>query len=90
MVKITATVNVAWAIGATVAICLKCTPVSLAWDPLVPGHCYDFRLFTLLVEVPNFLLDFVVMVLPIGVLRHLQVKMRYKISLALIFVMGSL
>jgi len=56
---------------------------------LVPGHCFDFPAFQLGIEIPNSLIDFVMMAVPIGVLRGLQMRIGYKISLALIFFLGG-
>ena len=40
--------------------------------------------------MPDSFLDFIVMILPIGVLRKLQMSLRHKINLAIVFVLGGL
>jgi hypothetical protein len=79
-----------WGVTFTTAFTLKCAPISASWDPLRQDHCLNFETLFLVSEVPNCLLDFVIVFLPVGALKSLQLHLRHKISLAFIFLLGGL
>lgn len=99
-IKITGLLCLAWWIAATVAVALPCIPVQKAWEPQTwsyipglpetPGRCYAYREFYLSIEVPNCVLDFWVVALPIFQIQKLQLSLRYKISISFIFVLAGL
>ena len=89
-VRILAIVNGLWYVGCTVALLLRCDPPRKAWNPLVTGHCINADAFVIAAEIPEILLDFSMMILPISVLRRLQLSTRRKINIAIIFAVGGL
>lgn len=88
-VKIVGFLNALWFVAATVGLCLKCVPIEKSWNPLLPGRCINFRVFLVAIESPNSFLDFVMVALPLGVLRELQLPLKHKITLGFIFALGS-
>ncbi|MCJ1422411.1 hypothetical protein MMC29_000291 [Sticta canariensis] len=98
-IKITGILSVAWWIAATVAFALVCIPVSKTWQPQTwtsipnlpesPGHCYTYKEFFVGVEIPNMVLDFWVVAMPVFKIHQLQLSLRYKISISLIFVLAG-
>ena len=82
--------NVLWFIAATLGLVFQCTPIQKAWDPILPGKCINFAAFMVAIEVPNSLLDFVIMALPINMLRAMRMSLREKLVLAFIFFLGGL
>jgi len=89
-VKIVGGLCFLWYVAATVASILKCVPVKKAWNPRMPGNCYDFQAFYIGIEIPNCILDFFIVFLPIGVLKGIQLPRRHKISISMIFILGGL
>ena len=89
-VRIVGVLNGLWYIGCTVALCLRCVPVKKSWDPLIEGQCFDATAFVVGTQIPDCLLDFAVMILPISVLRKLQMSLRRKIQLTMVFALGGL
>lgn len=89
-IKVVGVINLMWCITAVVALSLKCVPVHKIWNPLIPGYCYNFNLFTALIEIPNSLVDFVIMIIPISALKGIQMSLRVKIYLCLVFFLGGL
>lgn len=89
-VRLVGVVNAFWYVGCTVALCLRCVPPRKIWDPLIKGQCINAVAFVLAAEIPDSLLDFTLIILPIGALRALQMSLRHKIDLALVFVLGGL
>jgi hypothetical protein len=89
-IKIITILNTSWFIAATVSLVFQCRPVAKAWDPLLPGKCFPFPPYMVAIEVPNSLLDFVIMALPINMLRSLRINLKEKVVLVFIFVMGGM
>lgn len=99
-IKITAFLCLTWWIAATVAAALPCIPVQKAWElqtwqpnpllPQTPGHCFDYKKFYVGVEIPNCILDFWVVGMPVFEIQKLQLSLRYKISISLIFILAGL
>ena len=88
--KILGTLNALWYLGFTLAICLRCDPPRKLWNPLIKGQCVNNFDLIIAFTVPDTLLDFSMMILPISVLKRLQMSMRHKINLAIIFAVGGL
>ena len=88
--RILGTVNAIWYVGFTAAACLRCIPPRKLWNPLIKGQCVNDSALMIATAVLDSLLDFCVMILPISVLKRLQMSMRRKINLAMIFAIGGL
>lgn len=88
-VKIVMVLNVMWCIATTFAVIFQCLPPDGAWIVTRKARCFDYAKLTIAIEVPNAFFDFVIMALPINVLRTLRMRLRYKISLAAIFFLGA-
>lgn len=71
-------------------ICLQCFPLRSVWDPFVAGHCMDFNVFVLVMGLIDLLLDISILCLPMSIISRLNLSLRRKISLALIFLLGGL
>jgi len=89
-IKIVGVLNFLWMIAAILGLVIQCRPIHKAWDPLIPGRCFNFATFMVAIEVPNSLLDFVMMALPISMLRTLRIGMKEKLILVLIFAIGGM
>lgn len=99
-IKVTGLLCLAWWIAATVAAALPCVPFQKAWEPqtwqhipklpITPGHCLHYKKFYLGIEIPNCILDFWAVGMPIFEIQKLQLSLRYKISISLIFVLAGL
>lgn len=82
--------NISYTIALVFALIFVCNPRRKAWDPLVPGKCLDVNLVLLVGGVITFVLDFVALVLPMPKLWMLQMGLRRKLGLSLIFAFGLL
>lgn len=88
--RILGTLNALVYIAFQVVACFDCVPPRKVWNPLIKGQCVNSFAVVIAAAVLDSLLDFSVMILPIGVLKRLQMSMRRKINLAMIFVNGGL
>lgn len=78
---------VAWCIAAFFVSIFQCLPVSDYFENNTNPYCVKFLLAT---AIPNTVLDIVLLVLPLCVVRTLQLSTRKKIGLIVIFSLGFL
>lgn len=81
---------VAWCIALNFVSLLACIPIQKGWDSSVPGRCVDRQTAFVGTAIPNILTDFILLILPMPMLWHLQISLRRKISLVGIFTAGYL
>lgn len=76
----------------SIVFVVQCVPLKEAWDPLrtTGTKCVLFGLFVLMLELTNVLLDITILILPISVIRDLQLPARDRWILSLIFLLGGL
>lgn len=69
----------------------QCRPSSALWTTLGDtAYCMPSGPLWLGLEVPNFLLDVVLMALPVAMVRHLKLRSAQKWSVAGIFLIGGM
>jgi hypothetical protein len=83
---------VLWAIACFITAILRCIPIEATWNPQLQSTatCYNFILFFEIIEPINCAQDLIIVLMPIGVIRRLQLSVQQKFSLSLIFVLGGL
>ena len=81
---------VAWCIVMDLVILFGCKPIQKGWDPSIPGHCLNRQGDFIGAAIPNILTDFILLILPMPMLWHLQTSVYRKISLVGIFAAGYL
>lgn len=78
--------NIAWGIWAFLNLLVSCTPIAYIWDPTIPGaHCLDHVAVYISVGVIEIVVDACIFLLPIPMVWKLQLPLRSKIELSLIF-----
>ncbi|KAH8801383.1 hypothetical protein F5884DRAFT_513376 [Xylogone sp. PMI_703] len=76
-------------IAVTFAIAFQCVPVVSIWDVTVEGKCINSQAFVYTLAALAIFEDIVIIVMPIYELKDLNLDLRKKIALMLIFVLGS-
>lgn len=71
-------------------VVFRCLPIQSAWDPSVAGHCINPSKFTYTAAGFSIFEDLFILVLPIPCLQSLNITTVKKISLILMFSIGSL
>lgn len=80
-----------WYITATCMTIFQCSPVRAYWDMMdLPPFCHSAATYMLGTELTNLFLDILILFLPIGMIRKLQLPLVRKISVASIFLLGGL
>ena len=70
---------------------VQCNPQAAAWTPaLTAAHCADIQAHFVYTGLVNIATDLAMLVLPIPVIRRLQVPMNVKVGIAGTFLVGSL
>jgi hypothetical protein len=84
-------VSLAWPIILWLAATFRCKPIKGSWDLTTNPRC-AFNLETLFVSMEsiNAVLDMFLVVLPVSKIRILQLPLRDKIGLGIVFLMGGL
>jgi hypothetical protein len=67
-----------------------CWPVKMNVDPTVPGHCGNRNAMWIVIGALNVVTDIMVLVLPMPHLWGLQIPLKKKIALIIIFSIGGL
>ena len=78
-----------WCVSAEIVVPLACIPLAAAWDPAVPGQCIDFNTYFLSLTIVDLVNDVAIFCLPLWVVHTLQLRLRYKVGLSLIFTLGG-
>jgi hypothetical protein len=78
-------------LGSMLQIFLLCTPFEMSWNPTIPGgHCASYNVAFSTIGVFNLISDLIIMLLPIPLLRNLQMAIGTKLGLIAIFGIGLL
>lgn len=80
----------AWIVAVLVSLILQCNPPQEAWERAIPGACQDPYNWWLASGVSSFILDLVILLLPLPMLWRLQVKPSRKGLLIGVFLCGYL
>lgn len=65
-----------------------CSPVAKLWEPSLPGHCMDPRVYWLSAAAVNISMDFTVLLLPLPAIAQLRLPQRQKLCLVVMLVLG--
>ncbi|KAL6229407.1 hypothetical protein BDW75DRAFT_235227 [Aspergillus navahoensis] len=82
--------NVLWLLGTLFAVIFMCSPISRAWDRLMPGHCRSPSGMWLGSGISSVFIDVLILVLPIPILWGLQMKPFRKFLAVFVIVLGHL
>ncbi|KAB5584948.1 hypothetical protein GE09DRAFT_1048168 [Coniochaeta sp. 2T2.1] len=77
-----------WSLSQLLIVIFNCNPVNRFWDTSVPGNCIPNLPFWYINAAGNIVTDVTIFVLPLPVLRHLNLQRPQKILLIGIFSIG--
>lgn len=79
-----------YATGSIIATIFECTPVERVWDHTIQGTCINLTEFWYANAAANIIGDFGILLLPMPVVRSLQLPSRQKWGLTMVFGLGVL
>ncbi|KAL8734015.1 MAG: hypothetical protein Q9166_001776 [cf. Caloplaca sp. 2 TL-2023] len=91
IVKCFIVIVISWGIAVLLTTIFQCDPVKGAWDISIPrNHCFSLRTWLIATNVPNIVLDFSIICLPIPLVWKLKLSTERKIGLTGVFLLGIL
>lgn len=85
------TIVILYFIANLLAAIFECKPVAAYWDHTIPGaKCVDTVAFYRWNGVANLLIDFMILTLTVPMIWRLSLKLKQKITLTGLFLLGSL
>ncbi|KAL8656811.1 MAG: hypothetical protein Q9226_002549 [Calogaya cf. arnoldii] len=82
--------SICWGIMIILVCSFQCRPVQYSWDKSIEGTCINAPLSFIIASALNVFTDFVLLVLPLPAVWNLHTTTSQKISLTVIFLLGSL
>ena len=80
-----------WWVAIFFTSIFTCSPVQYQWDKTIPGgYCLQQEKFFLGNALPNIVTDALVVILPMPIIWRLQMAMRRKILLTMLFALSTL
>ncbi|PNS21754.1 hypothetical protein CAC42_1608 [Sphaceloma murrayae] len=76
-------------IALTVATILQCNPISRAYDKSIPGTCINLMAFWYSHSIWHAVGDFIIFLMPVPVIRTLQIPGSRKLGLISVFALGA-
>lgn len=78
-----------WGISLVLVTIFSCEPIHGFWDLTTPSKCVNSKWFFIGNSIPNIIADITLLLLPMRDIWKLQLHLRSKIAVSLIFVLGS-
>ena len=79
-----------YAFASIIATIFQCVPVERIWNKKVPGSCIDLTAFWYANAAANIIGDIAIFILPMPVIRSLNLPRREKFGLTMVFALGFL
>ncbi|CAG8974562.1 hypothetical protein HYALB_00004358 [Hymenoscyphus albidus] len=81
-------INVCFYTASVIASALSCRPYKRIWDKLVPGTCINTMILDVTSSAINVLSNIIILLLPQHIIWRLQMTLKRKIGVALVFGVG--
>jgi hypothetical protein len=82
--------NAACYLGNILMMAFGCSPIRKYWTPGIPGVCLNLEVMYLVGGIPNIVLDFLILLLPLPLLWKLKMPLNRKLLVVGVFVLGYL
>jgi hypothetical protein len=90
MSALIAAVVISWWIAICAVCIFQCNPIKKAWLPWIDGTCINLKASFIGNAIPNIATDVAILCMPVRQIWKLQVNMAQKLSMLVIFLLGSL
>ena len=90
MLYIVGALVLAWAIALILVSIFACNPIRGFWDVTIPSTCIDTRKFFLGNSIPNIIMDVTILGLPMPQVWNLQMSLKQKLLVSVLFLLGGL
>ncbi len=79
-----------WATSSSSPPYAQCQPVAFQWDKTINGICINQLAYFRWISVPNVMHDVFMLVLPAPMIWKIQIGIRQKLALSIVFLIGSM
>jgi hypothetical protein len=93
MVYVVIGLCVGYGVSFIIATALQCSPINYSWlqiDSAVQGQCNNIHLQSWMSAICNIVIDLIILVLPLKNLYALQINLKKKFMIMLMFSLGIL
>ncbi|KAI7775064.1 hypothetical protein LA080_007400 [Diaporthe eres] len=80
----------AWGLGSFLPALFQCSPIDKAWLPMKPGHCIGLMPYLWATSISNFIIDWLILIVPIAPVLKLHLPPTQKLLVGLSFMCGSI
>lgn len=80
--------TVLWCVAILVLAGFLCQPITKLWMPEIPGTCLDLVEFYYGIQIPNIVVDLLIVLLPIRETLKLDMSTRLKFGASIMFLFG--
>jgi hypothetical protein len=87
---IVAALVVGWMISVTIVVIFTCNPIAGAWIRTINRTCINQTAFYYGNAILNVITDIILLVMPLPMIWKLNMSMRKKVNVTLLFILGSL
>ncbi|MCJ1396737.1 hypothetical protein MMC18_009629, partial [Xylographa bjoerkii] len=77
-----------WIMAIFITLLLQCRPLQKAWEPTMDGICMNTYIWWLAASTSSFILDLIILILPLPMLWRLHVKTYRKFLMFCVFLCG--
>lgn len=75
----------------TIANMARCRPFEANWTPNLPGsQCLNSTLFFFAIQIMHMVMDFVILLAPLFILRHMTVAWRQRLLFGVVLAFGGM
>lgn len=79
-----------YAFASVIATIVQCLPIERIWNKKITGSCIDLTAFWYANAAANIIGDIAIFILPMPVIRSLNLPRREKFGLTMVFALGFL
>jgi len=79
-----------WLVSCLLVIIFQCWPIEKVWNPMMEGGCIDLLAFLWATSISNFVLDWLILSVPLIPIWRLQLSTVKKVFVAGSFALGSI
>ena len=88
--SVIATIVVGWWIAIVAVSIFQCTPIKKAWMPWIDGSCINLKASFIGNAIPNIGTDVAILCMPMRQIWKLHANLAQRLSLCVMFLLGSL
>ena len=78
-------------LAATIATLLNCRPLKYSWIGLSEKeYCINYNIFWMVTGATEIVIDTIILALPVRMVLSLQLSLKRKVSVVLVFLLGGL